>query len=71
VMATLGEEPADTLYVGDSLRDVQAARAAGCEAALVRTGQGAAAEAAARELGVAFVHDDLATLVRALLREAA
>jgi D-glycero-D-manno-heptose 1,7-bisphosphate phosphatase len=69
VMAALGEEAADTLYVGDSLRDVQAAQAAGCAAALVRTGRGAAAEAAARELGVALVHDDLASLVRALLRK--
>jgi D-glycero-D-manno-heptose 1,7-bisphosphate phosphatase len=67
VMSRLGAEPVDTLYVGDSLRDVQAARAAGCAAALVRTGHGASTEAAARRLGVECIGDDLAALVRVLL----
>ena len=40
---------------------MQAARAAGCRAVLVRTGNGARDEAAARNAGVAEVHDDLAS----------
>lgn len=59
-MAELGVSPAETVFVGDSIRDVEAARAAGCRAALVRTGNGSAAEPAARDLGVIWVGDDLA-----------
>jgi D-glycero-D-manno-heptose 1,7-bisphosphate phosphatase len=66
-MSMLGIGPGETVYVGDSLRDIQAAQAAGCAAALVRTGKGRAAEPAARDLGVSCVADDLAALVRALL----
>ena len=36
-----GFDLASTYFVGDALRDLQAARAAGCRAALVRTGKGA------------------------------
>ena len=34
-------DPADTFLVGDAGRDLEAAHAAGCQAALVRTGKGA------------------------------
>jgi len=72
MMRELQAEPTETLYVGDSLRDVQAAHAAGCAAALVRTGAGAGAEAAAKALGVSCVADDLAALAEGLLtRDAA
>ena len=40
-MAALGTAAADTCFVGDSLRDLHAARAAGCEPVLVQTGNGA------------------------------
>jgi D-glycero-D-manno-heptose 1,7-bisphosphate phosphatase len=35
-----GFQPAETWMVGDDLRDIQAAQAAGCRPALVRTGKG-------------------------------
>ena len=50
----------DTCFVGDSLRDMEAAFAAGCDPILVRTGNGACVEAEARALGVRLVYDDLA-----------
>jgi D-glycero-D-manno-heptose 1,7-bisphosphate phosphatase len=68
VMARLQVSPAETLCVGDSMRDLEAARAAGCRAALVMTGKGASARAAAAALGVDCVADDLAALARAILR---
>lgn len=46
--------------VGDSLRDLQAGEAVGCNTALVRTGKGAKTEASAIGLEQAHVFDDLA-----------
>jgi D-glycero-D-manno-heptose 1,7-bisphosphate phosphatase len=60
---------ADTVMIGDSLHDLQAAAAVGCRRILVRTGHGAATQAAgipAAVLPVA-VHADLAAAVAALL----
>lgn len=62
-MAALGVEPEDTIFVGDAIRDVEAAHAAGCAAALVRTGKGAQVEPLARGMGVSWVGDDLAAFV--------
>ena len=59
-MAELNATPERTTFVGDSLRDVHAAIAAGCLPVLVRTGHGAEFESAARALGVQYVFDDLA-----------
>ena len=39
-MAAVDAAPAQTLYVGDSQRDMRAAQAAGCDSALVLTGHG-------------------------------
>ena len=39
-------DPAQTWFIGDALRDMQAAAAAGCPRILVRTGHGAETEAA-------------------------
>ncbi len=39
-MRRFGAVPADTVMIGDSLRDLQAAAAAGCRRILVRTGHG-------------------------------
>ena len=58
---------ADTVFVGDSLKDVEAAYAAGCEAVLVRTGNGKKAEQEAAALG-ALVFDDLDAFSRATLK---
>lgn len=41
IFTALAVEPSQALMVGDSLRDVQAGLAAGCQAALVLTGEGA------------------------------
>lgn len=62
-------EPHQTPMIGDDLRDLEAAHAAGCPRVLVRTGKGAATQAAgipASLLPVA-VHADLAAAVDALL----
>lgn len=39
-MHDFNADPTHTLMIGDSLRDIQAAHAAGCKAVLVRTGKG-------------------------------
>lgn len=70
MMARLGAAPEETLFVGDSLRDVDAALGAGCTPVLVRTGNGAAVEAQARARGVTCVADDLARLTAALVDHA-
>jgi D-glycero-D-manno-heptose 1,7-bisphosphate phosphatase len=60
--------PADeTLLVGDDVRDVEAARAAGIPVVMVRTGKGLRASAHLRERGDTLpVFDDLAQIARAL-----
>ena len=60
-----GIDAAETLVVGDDLRDLDAARRAGVRAALVRTGKGSVAEALIRDPAVS-VYDDLAALARAI-----
>ena len=52
--------------IGDSVRDIEAARAAGARPILVRTGNGLATLAANPRLGVE-VHDDLAAAATALI----
>lgn len=53
--------------VGDSLRDITAAQAAGCRPMLVRTGKGSRALSAATGLDGVMVYDDLAAAAEALL----
>jgi D-glycero-D-manno-heptose 1,7-bisphosphate phosphatase len=57
--------PSETLVVGDDERDLEAARRAGVDAALVRTGKGAriAAQLGRRDVRV---YEDLLQLARAL-----
>lgn len=64
-----GAAPDETPMIGDTLRDMQAAVAAGCRRILVRTGQGARTQAAGipPEILPIAVHDDLAAAVSALL----
>ena len=69
MMQQLAGKPAETCYVGDSLKDVEAAFAVGCEPILVRTGNGRETEAPARAMGVTRVYDDLAQFVTAQLGE--
>jgi D-glycero-D-manno-heptose 1,7-bisphosphate phosphatase len=66
-MAELNFAPAETTFVGDSVRDMQAAVAAHCLPVLVRTGNGANAEIPARSIGVDLVFDDLAAATDWLL----
>jgi D-glycero-D-manno-heptose 1,7-bisphosphate phosphatase len=64
--------PERAIMIGDALRDLEAATAAGCRRILVRSGQGRATQAAglpAHVLPVA-VHEDLAAAVDALLEAA-
>ena len=60
-MAAFGADPAHTPFVGDMLRDMNAAVAAGCPRILTRTGKGAAIEAQGipEHCGPVVVVDDL------------
>jgi D-glycero-D-manno-heptose 1,7-bisphosphate phosphatase len=66
-MSELDHGPEDTVFIGDSLRDMQAALTARCIPILVRTGNGAASEANARAIGVDLVFDHLAAATDWLL----
>ena len=63
--------PTDAVMIGDSLRDLQAAQRAGVARILVRTGNGAATQAAGLppDLMPVAIHDDLAQAVAFLLAE--
>ncbi|MCZ6619568.1 MAG: D-glycero-beta-D-manno-heptose 1,7-bisphosphate 7-phosphatase [Gammaproteobacteria bacterium] len=66
MMASLDVTAADTVFVGDSLRDIQAALTARCTAVLVRTGNGKKTEQQAVALG-AEIFDDLGAFSRDML----
>ena len=77
IESELAQSPRGSFFVGDSVRDLQAARAYGCQPVLVRTGKGRASAAAlaARTAVVAGadaipVYDDLAAAVQEILRAA-
>ncbi len=70
-LARFAAEPRTTPMVGDTLGDLEAAAAAGCQRILVRTGKGATTQAAGlpeRVLPVA-IYENLAEAVDALLKE--
>lgn len=74
--AELGKSAMGAIFVGDSLKDLQAARAAGCLPVLVRTGKGeatlAALQSGTTELDDPLnipVYADLAAAARAILLE--
>lgn len=64
-------DPARTVMIGDSLRDLQAAAAAGCRRILVRTGKGRQTQSAGLPPDVlpVAVYEDLWTAADALLDE--
>ena len=67
-MSELGHTPSETTAVGDSMRDLHAARAARCgRSVLVRTGNGRSCEASAAHCRGVEVFDDLAAFAAALL----
>ncbi len=68
LMRKLNVDADRTTLVGDSLRDLQAGRAAGCRVVLVRTGNGAGTETAARQAGFQEVYDDLAAFAEAEIK---
>ena len=72
-LAQFRAEPGPTPMIGDTLVDLQAAARAGCRRILVRTGKGAATQAAGLpgEVLPVAVYDDLAAAVAALLEDAA
>ena len=64
VMRNLSVSAQHTAFVGDSMTDIQAAAAAGCQAVLVRTGRGRQTEADLHDLQLDVpVFDDLASYV--------
>jgi D-glycero-D-manno-heptose 1,7-bisphosphate phosphatase len=74
IESELGEPAGGAIFIGDNLKDLQAARAFGCQPVLVRTGKGRATEQALRDPTVDLadpesipVYDDLASAARAIL----
>lgn len=60
-------KPEETVFVGDTIRDLEAAAAAGCAAVLVRSGKGPEEEAEATRRGLRFTaFDDLAAFARTI-----
>ncbi len=55
MLATIGKKlnvpPSETIFIGDSLKDIEAGRSYGCDTILVRTGYGIQTERQLRELG--------------------
>lgn len=70
-MAHFRASPAETVFIGDNLRDLQAAKAAGCRGILVRTGLGAKTQAAGLpdDVQPVAVFETLADAVARLLEE--
>jgi D-glycero-D-manno-heptose 1,7-bisphosphate phosphatase len=68
-MARHGGAPGDTVVIGDSLSDMQAAAAVGCRRILVRSGKGRATQAAGlpHDIMPVEVFEDLAAAVDHLL----
>ncbi len=70
-LARFGAAPADTPMIGDALRDLEAATAAGCPRILVLTGHGAeTAKDVPDAVRPVAIHADLAAAVDALLGSA-
>ena len=74
--AELGASPRGSFFIGDSLRDLQAALAYGCRPVLVRTGKGAATLQALQSGQATLagweeipVYADLATAARAIIQQ--
>jgi D-glycero-D-manno-heptose 1,7-bisphosphate phosphatase len=70
-MTRFGVSPAQTIFIGDNVIDLQAARAAGCRSILVRTGKGAAmlAKGLPADVLPVTVAENLADAVDRLLAE--
>lgn len=66
ILADFSKEDGAVIFVGDSVRDIEAAIAAKVQPVLVRTGNGHACYKEAQSLG-AVVFDDLQAVVSALL----
>jgi len=76
IASELGESPAGSWFIGDSLKDLQAARRYHCQPVLVRTGKGEETLAQLHSAGVALddpldipVYADLAAAARELLAD--
>jgi D-glycero-D-manno-heptose 1,7-bisphosphate phosphatase len=72
----VGESPRGAIFIGDSLKDLQAARAYGCRPMLVKTGKGTttlaglqSAELLLTDYEKVPVYDNLAAAVRDILGE--
>ncbi len=67
-MAELGVSPSAVAFIGDSLKDMQAALTAGCQPFLVLSGNDTGVEERARSLGVTEVAKDLAAAAQRILQ---
>lgn len=70
IAAKLGVSLAGVPFIGDSLRDIEAARAAGARPLLVLTGAGEDTRAALDGIGMPEIFDDLAAAATLLAGEA-
>tara|TARA_A100001037_G_scaffold297841_2_gene320468 strand:+ start:2487 stop:3035 length:549 start_codon:yes stop_codon:yes gene_type:complete len=66
-MSSVGVSPQETMFVGDSLSDIEAAEAAGCTAVLVRTGNGELTEREISDRSSIIVTDNLVGLANLLI----
>lgn len=76
IEAEVGESPRGAFFIGDSLKDLQAATAYGCRPVLVKTGKGTATAASlqADDIGgvdyqSVLIFDDLAAASRHILQQ--
>jgi D-glycero-D-manno-heptose 1,7-bisphosphate phosphatase len=70
IASRTGSDLSKAIMIGDSLRDVEAARATGAHATLVRTGNGATTEASLPSEWQVPVYDDLSAAAAAIVRNA-
>jgi len=63
ISSELAVNPTNVPFIGDSVRDLVAAEAAGCQPVLVRSGKGERSLASGKVKGHIPVFDDLASFV--------
>jgi D-glycero-D-manno-heptose 1,7-bisphosphate phosphatase len=69
IAGEFGVSPGEMIFVGDSLRDIQAAQRAGSQPVLVRSGNGNSTLKKHGPLSGVPVYDDLAHFVRELIKQ--
>ncbi|HEV2700860.1 MAG TPA: HAD hydrolase-like protein, partial [Steroidobacteraceae bacterium] len=68
-VSAAGIDTSETLFAGDDVKDVEAAKAAGVAPVLLRTGKGSRAEAQLRNRGFTLpIYDNLLHFARELIK---